>query len=55
MLLPFFYLTLSAVIFGLAEQVPGLPRRQWVLAGAALVLILVSIPWPFRALGAGWF
>ena len=45
MLLPIFYLSLSAAIFGLAEQIPGLPRRQWVLAGAALLLVLAG-SWP---------
>lgn len=29
-------------------------RRTWFFFGIALILVLASIPWPFRGLGAGW-
>lgn len=30
-------------------------KRIAVMYGIALALIIASIPWPFRGLGAGWF
>jgi hypothetical protein len=30
-------------------------RRYWIWYGAALLIVLISIPWPFRGLGGNWF
>ncbi|MFN1835994.1 cytochrome B [Balneola sp. MJW-20] len=30
-------------------------KKIAIFYGIGLLLILISIPWPFRALGAGWF
>jgi hypothetical protein len=41
-----------------SDRAVDLIRKQKLLLiyyGFALILILVAIPWPFRALGAGWF
>ncbi|TDB60060.1 cytochrome B [Arundinibacter roseus] len=38
------------------KAVAGLKHRTILFYyGMALILILISIPWPFRNLGAGWF
>ncbi len=34
---------------------PQKHRKIFVMYLIALLLILISIPWPFRGLGAGWF
>lgn len=40
-----------------SRKVPVASRHRTILFYYAmgLILILVSIPWPFRGLGAGWF
>jgi len=30
-------------------------KRVAIMYGIGLVIIIASIPWPFRELGAGWF
>jgi hypothetical protein len=58
-----FSLMLLAVIlitigYGKAKRQRGMPAAHKTILiyyGIGLLLILVSIPWPFRGLGAGWF
>lgn len=38
----------------ISDEVRGF-RKQFTYYLIAFILILVSIPWPFRGLGAGWF
>lgn len=38
-----------------ATVIASVHRKYWIWYGAALIIVLISIPWPFRELGAGWF
>jgi hypothetical protein len=55
MLIAIVLITLGYVKSGKAPDDRGRYKKILVYYGIALVLILVSIPWPFRGLGAGWF
>lgn len=49
---------LVTIGYSRAKRMSGATNKHKTVAifmGIGLILILVSIPWPFRGLGAGWF
>ena len=49
---------LVTIGYSQAKRMSGVTNKHKAVAifmGIGLILILVSIPWPFRGLGAGWF
>ena len=55
MLIAIVLITIGYIRMKKAAADPAKFRSLLIFYGIGLLLILISIPWPFRNLGAGWF